>query len=145
MELELWQTEKCAVCGKGFTAKSWENRHDDMDGLGEVHAGCCQTCRNERLEARPATAQLSTWQHCECPNPNCQPPFNNCARYAIKAGSAVVLDGDLLAVTQGTALQFTLICTGCGYERPARLWLRASPRGKRARPARNVADLLGKE
>ena len=42
-----WKYERCAVCLKPFTAKSWENRHDFIyDNERSVHAKCC-LCNKE--------------------------------------------------------------------------------------------------
>ena len=39
----VWKHEKCAICGKGFTAKSWDERHTWLvDGESDVHARCCR-------------------------------------------------------------------------------------------------------
>ena len=38
-----WTYEKCAVCGKGFTEKSWDESHDFLhDTELRVHARCCR-------------------------------------------------------------------------------------------------------
>jgi hypothetical protein len=43
-----WKHERCAVCLKPFTAKSWEDRHDFVyDNERFVHAKCC-LCNKER-------------------------------------------------------------------------------------------------
>jgi hypothetical protein len=45
---EDWKYERCAVCLKPFTAKSWEDRHDFVyDRERSVHAKCC-ICNKER-------------------------------------------------------------------------------------------------
>ena len=37
-----WKYERCAVCLKPFTSKSWDNRHDFIyDRERSVHARCC--------------------------------------------------------------------------------------------------------
>ena len=50
-----WQTEKCSVCGSGFTAKSWNNRHTHpRDGMSDCHARCCPDpfCQASRAVAK---------------------------------------------------------------------------------------------
>lgn len=40
-----WDGFTCSVCGDGFDAESWDERHTDPgDELSEVHAGCCSEC-----------------------------------------------------------------------------------------------------
>jgi hypothetical protein len=48
-----WRDETCWKCGKGFTAKSWDERHQDYEGH-DIHAKCCTrvSCRNARIHAR---------------------------------------------------------------------------------------------
>lgn len=40
-----WVTEKCSVCGGGFSEKSWDTRcTDPRDGLSDCHQRCCPQC-----------------------------------------------------------------------------------------------------
>ncbi len=39
----LPEVDPCEVCGDGFTAAEWDDRHTGVDG-GDVHAGCCGQC-----------------------------------------------------------------------------------------------------
>lgn len=46
---EPWKTERCSVCGGGFSEASWDDRHTDpRDGLSDCHARCCPRCRTSR-------------------------------------------------------------------------------------------------
>ena len=50
----IWQTERCSVCGKGFTEESWNDRHTDDEG-GDCHPKCCTfspECRAGRRRER---------------------------------------------------------------------------------------------
>ena len=39
-----WAYETCAICGKGFTEQTWDERHSFLyDREKDVHARCC-TC-----------------------------------------------------------------------------------------------------
>jgi hypothetical protein len=41
----IWKHEHCAVCGGGFSEKSWDERHTWLvDGISDIHARCCR-CR----------------------------------------------------------------------------------------------------
>ena len=39
----IWKYETCAVCGGGFSEKSWDERHTWLvDGISDIHARCCR-------------------------------------------------------------------------------------------------------
>jgi hypothetical protein len=39
----VWKHERCAVCGGGFSEKSWDERHTWLvDGISDIHARCCR-------------------------------------------------------------------------------------------------------
>lgn len=48
---EYWANERCSVCGRGFSAKSWDEHHTgSSDRLSVCHAQCCKApdCRAAR-------------------------------------------------------------------------------------------------
>jgi hypothetical protein len=48
-----WTTERCSVCGGGFSERSWNERHTDpRDGVRDCHARCCPhpDCREVQRE-----------------------------------------------------------------------------------------------
>jgi hypothetical protein len=42
-----WKTEKCCVCGGGFSEKSWDERHSHPQTGGDCHWRCCPWCKDD--------------------------------------------------------------------------------------------------
>ena len=57
---EMWEHEKCSVCGGGFSKASWDTRHTGLDGVSDVHERCCRNreCRKERAAADKLAQEL---------------------------------------------------------------------------------------
>lgn len=42
-DTQIWQSERCAVCGGGFTSSTWDERHTWLvDDESDIHAECCE-------------------------------------------------------------------------------------------------------
>jgi hypothetical protein len=84
-----WNIEiKCAVCGKGFTKKSWESHHD-------FHANDCPNFVN--FEEPPENGQLS--HECAC---DFVAHDKHCPQCHLRAARRIVENMVLAEIRKGT-------------------------------------------
>lgn len=52
--MELYDYATCSICGKGFTAAQWNDRHTDPRNGEDCHVKCCPNpaCVADRAEKR---------------------------------------------------------------------------------------------